>query len=360
MSRRSSRPPPVGKLVLRSKAAQLADYLRACIREGRLAEPLPGTRAWSQQLGVSRRTLHATIKELQRQGWLTVRRQGMRLNPLPRGAGRAADSAPPVVRLLLYDAYRRQIYNNLETYSALRERLQLHGIDLNIEVCPPNRLQKIVRQPSPPNELLILASLPPAYQRRFAEAGKPAVVLGEVAAGVPLPFINVDQAAAVRHATFHLLRHGLEHVELVHGKLDAAGIKSSLAAFRKACAEWTRHRATAKLVATGLDQPALMAAMRRLATGVEGRRGYIVLAPVPIGLVVTALLQHGVAVPQQAEVVAVFHSPEALKLYPPPAHYPSPVNRLVQHLADAAVSYFATHRLPDLKKTLAVELADHA
>ncbi|MBI4026785.1 MAG: hypothetical protein HY360_17510 [Verrucomicrobia bacterium] len=36
---------------LRSKAEQLADYLRGGLQRGEAVEPLPNTRAWSEKLG---------------------------------------------------------------------------------------------------------------------------------------------------------------------------------------------------------------------------------------------------------------------------------------------------------------------
>jgi len=68
------------QLILRSKSVQLTEYLRDLIQKRRLPEPLPGGRLWSQQLGVSRRILDESLKELQHQGLITIGRRGVRLN----------------------------------------------------------------------------------------------------------------------------------------------------------------------------------------------------------------------------------------------------------------------------------------
>lgn len=52
---------------LRSRFEQLADYLREHILCGAVAEPLADTRSWSKRLCVSRNTLHAALKILERQ-----------------------------------------------------------------------------------------------------------------------------------------------------------------------------------------------------------------------------------------------------------------------------------------------------
>ncbi|MDB6126703.1 MAG: hypothetical protein JWM35_599, partial [Verrucomicrobia bacterium] len=208
--------------LLRSKVAQLADHLRTIIQQGGLVEPLPGTRPWSRQLGVSRRTLNAAIRELQAEGWLTVRRRRVLLAPERAAQPVHRTDAPRQVRMLLFGAYRRYNHNNLETISTLREQFLRRGIELRWEFCAPARLREIVRQPRVPNELLLLASVPPAYQRLFAASAKPSLVYGEVARGVALPFVNVDQAGTVRHATFRLLQRGFREIVFVHIEVDAA------------------------------------------------------------------------------------------------------------------------------------------
>ncbi len=343
--------------LLRSRAAQLADHLRKSIEQKKLVEPVPGVRQWSQQLGVSRRTLTTAIRELQREGWLTVGRRGVRLNP-ERGTVRLRQAeAPKLVRLLFHGVYRLNLHSYLETISALQQALARRGIELRWEACSPARLREIARQPGSERELLVLASVPPGYQRLFAASAKPVVVLGEVAPDLALPFVNVDLAGAVRHATFRLLQHGCRCVVLAHIAVDAAGIRSARQAFQAAGAAWTRHPVVLREAPMALDLTSLLDATRRLATGVRQRTGVIVLAPVPVSMVVTALWHEGVAVPRQAEVVALFHSAEGIRLYPPPAHYPHPVARVVRHLTAAAVEYFETGRRPKVEKTILAEQA---
>ncbi|MDB6167599.1 MAG: hypothetical protein JWM88_463 [Verrucomicrobia bacterium] len=352
-ARDAARPPG---LALRSKVAQLADYLRNSITEGTLVEPVPGTRGWSKQLGVSRRTLNAVVAELRADGWLTVHRRGVRVNPAGRRAQRRSN-APRLVRMLLFAAYRGRIHNYLETISGLDAQLRQRGLELRWEICASVRLREIARQPSAARELLLLASVLPAYQRLFQDAGKPACVLGEVAAGISLPFVNVDQASAVRHAAFRMLQHGCRQLVLVHINVEAAGIRSARTAFADACAAWPHQPVTARVMPTALDHSSLSTTVRRLAEKSAGRKGIIVIAPVPVGMVVTALLYHGVAVPAQAEVVALFHSPEAVSLYPAPVFYPYPVEKVVRQLARVAEHFFTTGHVPPIHVTIPVEPA---
>jgi hypothetical protein len=101
----------------------------------------------------------------------------------------------------------------------------------------------------------------------------------------------------------------------------------------------------------------LFATMRRLVGGVKGRTGILVLAPVPVGLVTTALLQAGLAVPAQASVVALMHPAESIQLLPPPVHYPWPMTALVRHISTVTERFFTTGTLPPGGRTVTIEAA---
>ena len=356
-NRRSAQPSGEGIMRLQSKPRQLAEYLRQSIRQGRLAEPLPGMREWSRQLGVSRRTLHTALEILQREHLLAMHPRGARINPQPPDRGPAQPEAPRRVRWLIEGTYRHHLHSHRRTFDLLHERLRLRGIELKSEICTPVRLREIARLKPVPNELLLLGSLPPNYQRLFAATAKPVLVLGEVAAGLDLPFVNSDQAGAVRHATHRLLRQGCKQLRLVHVKSAAAGVRSAREAFRQARANWAKGAVPGQAIATELDLTSLLSAMQRVTAHTTQRTGIIVLSPVPIAMVVTALLQHGIAVPAQAEVLALLHSPEAVHLYPPPPAYAWPMTAIVREITRAAEIFFTTGTLSAGGKLLTAELA---
>ncbi len=356
-NRRSAQPAEQGVMRLQSKPLQLAEYLRQSVRHGKLEEPLPGMREWSRQLGVSRRTLHAAVQILQGEHLLTMHPRGARLNPHPPDRSSAKPAAPRRVRWLIDGTYRHHLHSHRRTFDLLHARLRLRGIELKFEICAPVRLREIARLKPVPNELLLLGSLPTNYQRMFAGTAKPVLVLGEVAPGLDLPFVNSDQAGAVRHAAHRLLRQGCMQLKLVHVKSAAAGMRSARESFRQACATWTKGAVPGQAIATELDLTSLLSAMQRVTAHIKQRTGIIVLAPVPVAMVVTALLQHGIAVPAQAEVVALLHSPEAVRLYPPPPAYAWPMTAIVREITRAAESFFATGILPASGKLLTAELA---
>lgn len=342
---------------LHSKPHQLAEFLKQAIRDNTLTLPLPGMRLWSQQLGVSRRTLNAALHALQKEGWVTLHPRGTRLNQPPIKLKSKRQTAAKQVRWLTDAAHPKNQQNLHHTYDLLYERLKVRGITLKAESCTPTRLREIARQLDASGALLLLGSLSPTYQRLFAATARPALVLGEVAPGIELPSVNVDQANAVRHATFGVLREGCSRVILVHINTTAPGMRSTRSAFTNACNEWKRTTVTAEYVTTHLDRASLHSAMRRLATRIKERTGILVLSPVPISMVVTALLQHGVAVPKQAEVVALLHPDSAVQLYPPPPAYLWPMKTVVRQITAAVEQYFTNGTLPAGGEAISAELA---
>lgn len=356
--KRSSRQRPLlsaaSPLLLQSKSHQLAEHLRHALAHGELDDPLPPSRVWSHQLGVSRRTLDATLHTLQHQGLIHITPRGATVVRRSPQQSRNPHGVPHIVRALTYTGYERHAF--VETFSVMQERLHPRGIAVRWEICRPARLRELAERTPQTQELFLLASIPSTYQRLFAERGHSTIVLGEVAPGLPLPYVNVDQSGAVRHAVFHLLQRGTSELHFVHAQVDSVGIDTAVATFREACQSWEKSPVTAIIHPTKLDRTSLLAACRRLARAWKGRQGVIVLAPVPMAMVTTALLHHGVTLPHQSEVVALFHRLDTVSLYPPFIHYRSPTQRVIHHLTEAAVEYFQSAEVPALQKNLSADM----
>lgn len=335
---------------LRSRSEQLAAHLRERIQGGELTDPLPGTRAWSQQLGVSRRTLHEALRQLHREGWIVVAARGARISH-----GLLSRSSPTrFVRWLYYGVGLPQIGQELDLLTALREQLRLRGIEFTWETCQPPRLRTLAARRDGGNELFCLVSFPAAYQKLFAASRKGVIAIGQPAPGLALPFVTADQPSVVRHATQRLLRQGFGQVCLVLADVAAPGTDLSIESFRDACSKWPCQPVHAHVFRTALASQSVLATTRRLAQRITDRCGIVVAAPVPLGLVMTSLLQQGIAVPGRAEIIAVFHSSDAVKLCPSPMRYALPVARIVKVLADAAARYFESGRLPRIAKCVPV------
>jgi hypothetical protein len=334
------------------RSAQVADYLRGQLRRGELTEPLPNMRAWSRQLGVSRPTLESALHQLQRDGLLVIHPRGVRI----ASRDEALPGSTATVRILHYGVEYPETSQQFEWIVPLSERLHRDGIQLTHEPCSTVRLQAIAEHTTTGRELFLLASLPTRYQKLFARHRKPAIAIGYPAEGPTLPFVTIDQEGAVRHAAQFLLRHGRSRLLLATARATAPGLARTAAAFDSICARWPRQPVYRRTVLIPLEAQQMELAARRLVAQATEPLGLVVVAPVPVSMLMTALLQRGVTVPGRVEMIAVLPSPDAILVSPRPAYYPFPVHRFVKVLGDAAVRFFGTGVLPPLRKTLAVEM----
>lgn len=344
---------------LRSRAEQLADYLRDAIVRGQLVEPLPDSRSWSKTLGVSRNTLYAALNILQREGLIACdTRKVIRLLPQDRRHPKSVVRAPRVVRVLYYGNEFPDVSDSFNRFVALSEHLRVHDVQLTMEKCSDPRLRQIAAGKERRGDLLFLLSLPPAHQRLFEREGGNALVLGYPAPGVTLPYVVFDLVAAVRHATQTLLRHRFARISLVVARSKAPGFPRMIGAFHAACDGWPHQPVARDVVAMSLDQKPLLTAARQLAARVAIPHGVIVASPVPLGTLATALLERGVSLAKEVELIGIMTSAESVKICPPPRHYPFPVEAHARILTEAAVRFFETGQLPPLQKTLLSDLVE--
>ena len=346
---------PVVKF-LRSRAEQLADYLRGCISRGELVEPMPGTRTWSQRLGVSRSTLDQALRLLRHEGLIDVRaNRGITLIG-PSATEGAHRTLVRSVRIIYYGRDFPEMQKDLPWMLELAERLHANGVQLALEKCTEARLKAYARAGVNPAELLILISLPARFQALFAQSPHEVLLMGEPAAGVDRPFVTSDWEGALRHGARWLLRQGYDRLTLILPRARAPGLQQARAVFEQECADWTRQTVRANVVELPLELTAMVQAAGRFARTVRDRRGILVTDNIPPGLVMTALAAHGVRIPRQAELVALVTSIEPLKVFPLPTHYRFSERLLTQTLTAAVLHYFETGTVPALAKRLPMEM----
>ena len=344
---------------LRTRHEQLADHLRQQIRLGLLSDPLPTTRDWAGRLGVSCATLSTALHTLERERWLAIRpRQGLRLNPARPGIRAAA--AVKRVRLLYRGLDFRELPSYIRWYGMLSQRLQPHGIELIIEKCSDARLLALARKrrssDGEQQELLLFHSLPAAYQRRFERAGRAALIVGYRAPGISLPFVTFDMESAIRHAAHGLLRRGFVHLDLLINCVLDHAVQRQLGAFRSACADWPHQPVVGETVDVPLEAAAQLATLRRYALRAKGRRGLIIIGPVAVGSVMTALYAHGARLPEQIEIATIDGLPSVAVVVPMPVRYEASLEAFIKALTHAAVHFFQTGTVPGIDKTLPLQL----
>lgn len=336
---------------IRSRADQLADYLRGSIARGEIVDPLPNIRDWSSRLGVGRGTLETAIKILSIEGLLRVApRKGIQINPGAVPGPRTARTR--LGRWLFYGRDFPDLSVLMEVFAAVAERFQFHDIQLSIERCDAARFRAIHAKGENPGEMLMLVSLPAEFARLFADFRKSALVVGLPSPGMRLPYISIDVDAAFRHAVAMLARRGFTRVAMVITEPTRALTE---AGFQKLCAE-TAPAVRGELVRMPIELPEQADAARRFAARISGRLGIIAVYSIPATVLISALLQRGIAVPRQVEVVGMNTTRMAVRVVPTPIYYPYPVEAFAKTVTRAALQYFEQGRLPQLRKLIPLEV----
>ncbi|MBI4026689.1 MAG: GntR family transcriptional regulator [Verrucomicrobia bacterium] len=342
---------------LRSRADQLADYLRGCIARGELVEPLPGIREWSSRLSVGHTTLEAALKTLEQEGLVAVRtREGVHLN-----FEQAAPNPPQTFRVVrwLYCGRGRNhdISPCIEVFRALSDRLGQHDIRLSIENCGVEGIHAIHERGESRRQMVLLGSLPLKLEKLFMDFRRSALVIGIPAPGTGLPYVSNDAFSAIRHATHWLAGRGCLRVTMFIGVKRQMTFAEKI--FYRACSESPQPvRGEVACIPLELDEQAQAA--RKFAARVKGKQGVIAIYPSSVSTLMTALMKQGVDVPGQVEFVAVNTTLQGVRVVPRPAYYPFPMDTFTKVVCRAAIQYFERGRLPRLRKMIPLKMAPPA
>ena len=347
-----------------NRAEQVASYIKEKILSNELTDPLPPSRVWCRELDIGRPTLLSALKILEHSGLVKTTARGAKIIP----GGKRKKVSPRVVhteskegkigrtrlpltaRFLYYGRNYEELQRGSKFLLALSWTLQSHGIRLALERCNTVRLKAIASHEPSQTELCFLHSLPVPYQRLFVQHRKPAVVVGYAGKDVQLPYVTPDLRNAARHATLRLLRRGFTRVVLLNLATREEGITESIEGFDSAGAEWTRTAVKTEVVRMWNDLESQRAAIKRLAARTKERCGFIVYSPVSVGMLTTALLQRGISIPEEAEIIAIEHSPEDISFSVPVTLYGFPAHRFAKAILAICLRYFETGSLPSTAK----------
>jgi len=335
--------------VLRDRCEQLANFLREAIIQGDYAPPLPSTRAWCQQLGVGRPTLLRALQILASEGVISMTKRGAVLNSRPSKDKSAVQATTKIVRSLTHGAYSGTFDGAI---IRLADQLQSQGVRLVVESCNLQRLAAIASQESSPSELCCLLSIPVAYQNAFYHRRESVLVMGLTSPESPVSYMTPDLNGSVRHATHSLLRQGFKRLVMFERVSKTFGVSQCIQTFRTSCEEWRVQPIQSDVHLVWNDYTAMRTTIRRFAAKTRDPFGLVVHAPVSIGILISALLQEGMKIPEQVSIRALEYREDAVQFSVPITHYQVCIDRYAKEVLHLALHYFERGRLRKMQKAL--------
>lgn len=165
-------------------------------------------------------------------------------------------------------------------------------------------------------------------------SGTPFVMLDRVDPDLPVNMLHVDERAAARQVTAHLLSHGYREVGTICGPLEMLNAQDRLGGWRNALADYgIEERPEWIFPADYTRQGGYEAAQRMLANGRPPRALFCANEAQAIGCI-RALSEHGMRVPEQVALVC-FNGTEESAFYTPSL---TTVCQPVREMAKAAIA----------------------
>jgi LacI family transcriptional regulator len=305
-----------------SLVTQVAELLRQDLARGRWSDRLPGEHHLSDQFQVSRSTLRAALAVLQKEGLLAG---GQGRTRRPTGRARAAGGgSSTVVGVISSVPLHQHSAHSIIILDELRRHLQLAGFAVQLHVVPQiargvgeKRLRQLVAQTDA--ACWVLSSCSIELQRWFAGNVPRTLVQGSCHAGVELPFVRCDVAAACRHAVAALRRRGHERLALLLPDSPFAGAREIETAFRQACADLPAAAARVRLL--GAEPAETARSMRRLLEMAPAPSAFIAMMPQHALAAFCVLRDSGLRLPDDAALISLFDDPLLAHLSPRLARY---------------------------------------
>lgn len=329
-----------------SLVAQTVAILREAIAEGQWPRWMPGELELCRRLTVSRVTLRHALAELEREKIISSG-QGRRREVLA-STKQARRRANKTVVLLSPLSLHRLPASTVFWMDELREHLDLAGHPLVIHERPTafrkrpaHALEELAARLNPAGWVLYRST--PEMQRWFSERSLPVVIAGSRHEGVRLPSVDVDHAAACRHAAGRFAAAGRTHAAIIRPASSLAGDLGGVAAFRGqfADADDAAHDGTVRGITSVLT---------RLFSRQTTPDALLVFHSDHLLSVLGWLQQHGLNVPRDVSVICRDHEPFLESVIPAPARYTvnatafaRKVSRLVLTMLDAPAARPAQH-----------------
>jgi LacI family transcriptional regulator len=328
-------------------AAQVAARIADDIRAGTWQEWLPGERALTATLQVSRKTLRKALAHLQHEGIIaTAHGLGHRI-AVPSAPATAR--AEPTVGLLTPEALE-----HLRPYTALwvdelRALLIERGARLAtfsghrfFHTQPDKALARLVQQN--PQACWILAHTNEPIQQWFADHRVPCVIAGSCHHGLALPSVDRDNFATCRHAAGALLRLGHRRVGFLTPLSQRAGDLESEAGFIDGVRRSSRAGAEPILLRHDGTPEGVNRVLARVFAPAAAPTALLVANPAFYLSAITFLAQRGLRVPHDVSLVSRDDDPFLAYVTPAPARYTCHARTYAKRLLQPVLAVLAGER----------------
>lgn len=331
-----------------SLISQTAASIRAHLRAGHWAERLPAERPLCRHLQVSRPTLRAALRELEREGIIGLTGRTRRLIG-PRRGHTPPRSSSRLVTLLAPLPLQSMPPATLFMLDTLRDHLAGvgHAVQFLVDpACfspkPARALEKLV-QNNPATIWVAWGSKEP-MQRWFLGRHLPLLVIGSCGPGIPLPSVDVDFRATCRHAGDVLLRRGHTRLALVLQEDAYDGDVESARGFREAV---DRHAgAQSRLLRHDGTAAHLCALLDKVLQAPGAPTGYLVVRAAHALTVAMHLMRRQRRLPQDAAVLSRDDEAYLQHTSPSLSRYAINIDQFARKVCNAVCELAATRTLP--------------
>ncbi len=306
-------------------AAQVAARIAEGIAAGTWQEWLPGERALTATLQVSRKTLRKALLQLQRDGVLvTTHGLGHRI-----AAGTAVPATTPAVASI--GLLTPESLENLRPYTALWvDELRALLIERDVRLAtfaghrffnahPDKALARLVQQN--PQTCWVLAHTNEQIQQWFCDQHVPCVIAGSCHPGLDLPNVDWDNFAICRHAVGAMLRHGHRRVAFLTKQSQRAGDLESEAGFIDGIRRFSKAEVEPTVLRHDGTVEGVNRTLARLFNATVTPTALLVANPVYYLSTITFLAQRGLRVPQDVSLVSRDDDAFLAYVTPAPARY---------------------------------------
>jgi len=314
-------PPDVS--AFKSLTAQVTHRILLEIEAGTWVDWLPGERALTATLRVSRKTIRKAIAQLQRDGRIdTQHGQGHRIIASVRPAPLPSNS----VGLLTLDPLE-----NLRPFTALwidelrallfenRRSLALFSGHRFFSARADSELARLIRQN--PQACWVLAHTDERIQQWFHAQNVPCILAGSGHRGLVLPSVDLDYFAVCRHAVGAMTRLGHRRLALLLRDSQRAGDLDSEAGFLDGAKRVGRADVDALVIRHPDTVESTLTALGRLFGRASPPTALLIAHPAHYLTTVSFLAARGLRVPHDVSLISRDTESFLSYLTPTPARY---------------------------------------